>query len=84
MRKNMSQLLNHWVVLLAMEHGRAPLPISLALRKGLMRRGLPNNVNELGVLALRYLFSGDAKTLLAELQSVSQSPSFSCRLPRTP
>ena len=69
----MAPLLGHWVALLAMKHGRAPLPVSPALWKGLLRQGFPNDVNELGNFARRYLFLGDGRMLLAELRKRSEA-----------
>jgi hypothetical protein len=68
LRNTIAPLLGDWVVLLAMKHRRAPLPVSSALWKGLLRKGFPNDLDELGVLARRYLFLGDARMLLAELK----------------
>jgi hypothetical protein len=67
-RNTIAPLLGDWVVLLAMKHRRAPLPVSSALWKGLLRKGFPNDLDELGVFARRYLFLGDARMLLAELK----------------
>ncbi len=67
-RDAIARLLGDWVVLLAMKHRRAPLPVSSALWKGLLREGLPNDLDELAILARRYLFLGDAQMLLAELR----------------
>jgi DNA-binding NtrC family response regulator len=67
-RNTIAQLLGDWVVLLAMKHQRAPLPVSSALWKGLLRRGFPNNLDELAMFARRYLFLGDERLLLAELR----------------
>jgi hypothetical protein len=67
-RNTIAPLLEDWVVLLAMKHRRAPLPVSSVLWKGLLRKGFPNDLDELGVLARRYLFLGDAGMLLAELK----------------
>ena len=64
----MRVLLRHQVVLLAMKHGRAPLPVSPALWKGLLRRGVPGDIFELGTIARRLSFLGDGHMLLAELQ----------------
>ena len=50
-----------------MEQGRAPLPVSPALWKGLVRLGYPDQVGDLDDLARRFLFLGDERTLLAEL-----------------
>jgi hypothetical protein len=41
-RNTIAPLLGDWVVLLAMKHRRAPLPVSCALWKGLVREG-PNS-----------------------------------------
>jgi hypothetical protein len=51
-----------------MKHRRAPLPVSSALWKGLLRKGFPNGVDELAIIGRRYLFLGDARLLLAELR----------------
>ena len=51
-----------------MKNGRAPLPISPALSKGLQRQGFLNDVYDLGSLARRLLFLGDGRILLAELR----------------
>jgi hypothetical protein len=61
-------LLRHQVLLLAMKNGRAPLPISPALWKGLRRHGFLNDICDLGSLARRLLFLGDGRILLAELR----------------
>jgi len=55
-RNTIAPLLGDWVVLLAMKHRRAPLPVSSALWKGLLREGFPNDLDELAILARRYLF----------------------------
>jgi len=68
-RRTMVVLLRHQVALLAMKHGRAPLPISPALLKGLMRRGVGNDLYELGEIARRFSFLGDGRMLLAELKT---------------
>jgi len=67
-RNTIAPLLGDWVVLLAMKHRRAPLPVSSGLWKGLLREGFPNDLDELAILARRYLFLGDARMLLAELR----------------
>jgi hypothetical protein len=67
-QETMWPLLRHVVVLLAMKHGRAPLPVSFALWKGLLRHRLPGDLEELGNLARRFLFLGDGRMLLAELK----------------
>jgi hypothetical protein len=68
LRNTIAPLLGDWVGLLAMKHRRAPLPVSSALWKGLLRKGFPNDLDELGVFARRYLFLGDARLLLGELR----------------
>jgi len=67
-QKTMRVLLRHQVVLLAMKHGRAPLAVSPALWKGLLRRGVLNDLYELGNIARRLSFLGDGRMLLAELK----------------
>jgi hypothetical protein len=67
-RNTIAPLLGDWVVLLAMKRRRAPLPVSSALCKGLLRKGFPNGLDELSIFARRYLFLGDARRLLAELR----------------
>jgi hypothetical protein len=54
-------LLRHQIVLLAMKHGRAPLP-------GLLRRGVLNDVYELGNIARRLSLLGDDRMFLAQLK----------------
>jgi hypothetical protein len=61
-------LLGDWVVLLAMKHQRAPLPVSSALWKGLLRQGVLSDLYELGNIARRFSFLGDERLLLAELR----------------
>jgi len=51
-----------------MKHRRAPLPVSSALWKGLLRKGFPKRLDELATFARRYLFLGDERLLLAELR----------------
>lgn len=72
-RDAIAPLLGEWVVLLAMKGRGARLPVSSTLWKGLLREGLPN---DLGELARRYLFLGDARVLLAELRmrSITTAP----------
>jgi hypothetical protein len=41
-QNTIAPLLGDWVVLLAMKHRRAPLPVSSALWKGLLRKGVRN------------------------------------------
>ena len=64
--RDSSAPLGQWVALLAMKYGRAPLPVSRGLEKALMRQGVDDDPAELGDLARRYLFLGDAQMLLAE------------------
>lgn len=72
--------LSQWVALLAMKYNRAPLPVSRSLEKALVRQGLANDPAELGDLARRYLFLGDAQILLAESRKrpTPISHSFEC------
>ena len=65
-REPAAGLLSQYVALLAMKYGRAPLPVSRTLWRGLLRRGLANDPAGLGHVARRYLFLGDARMLLAE------------------
>jgi len=58
--------LGEWVAPLAMKYRRACLLASRGLEKALICRGLPDDPTELGDLARRYLFLGDAGMLLAE------------------
>jgi hypothetical protein len=51
-----------------MKAGRAPLPVSSALWKGLQRQGFLNDIYDLGSIARRLLFVGDGRILLAELR----------------
>jgi hypothetical protein len=74
LRKTAAAFLTNYVVLLAMKHRCAPLPVSSNLRKELLHRGLINNLDELGILARRYLFLGDARMLLAELEMRPRIP----------
>ena len=67
-QKTMVFLLRHQIVLLAMKQGRAPLPVSASLWKGLLRRGVLNDLDELGNIARRLSFLGDERMLLAELK----------------
>jgi hypothetical protein len=61
-----------------MKYGRAPLPVSSDLQKALLRQGVAEDPAELGDLARRYLFLGDAQILLAESRKrpISISHSF--------
>jgi hypothetical protein len=60
-------LLRHQVLLLAMKHGRAPLPVSPGVLKSLLRRGILNDLHDLGSVARRLSFLEDERILLAEL-----------------
>jgi hypothetical protein len=64
----MVPLLRHQVVLLAMKDRRAPMPVSATLWKGLLRRGVLNDLDDLGSVARRLSFLGDERILLAELR----------------
>ncbi|HYL84197.1 MAG TPA: hypothetical protein VE263_08190 [Candidatus Angelobacter sp.] len=70
------QLLWHQVVLLAMKHGRVPLPVSAVVWKGLQRHGVVNDLYDLGSIARRLSFLGDGRLLLDELKlrTAPQSP----------
>ncbi|HXJ07841.1 MAG TPA: hypothetical protein VNH65_22285 [Candidatus Acidoferrum sp.] len=57
-RITIAPLLGDRVVLLAMKHRRAPLPVSSALWKGLQRKGFPNGLDELAIFARRYQLLG--------------------------
>ena len=61
-------LLWQQVVFLAMKHGRAPLPVSPAIWKGLQRRGVLNDISALGSIARRLSFLGDGRLFLDELR----------------
>jgi hypothetical protein len=61
-------LLRQHVLLLAMKHGRAPLPLSRAVCTGLLRRGVLNDPEALGSIARRFSFLGDEQMLLAEIE----------------
>jgi hypothetical protein len=67
-RNTIAPLLGDWVVLLAMKHGRAPLPVSSTLWRVLLRQGFLNDLDELGNIARRISFLGDERLLLAELR----------------
>ena len=73
-RKREAALLTDCVVLLAMKHRCAPLPVSRNLRRQLLHLGAANNLDELSTLARRYLFLGDARMLLAELRMGPKIP----------
>src|SRR6267378_8392431 len=66
--KTMALLLRHQIILLAMKDRRAPLPVSATLWKGLLRRGVLNDLDDLGSIARRLSFLGDERMLLAELR----------------
>jgi hypothetical protein len=66
-RHTIASLFGRCVALLAMKHGRAPLRFSPAL-KGMLRKGFPNDVDELGNFARRCLFLGEARMPLGELR----------------
>ena len=68
-------LLWHQVVLLAMKHGRAPLPVTPSVWKGLQRCGVLNDLYDLGSIARRLSFLGDGRLLLAELKRRSSTKS---------
>lgn len=68
LRKTIAPLFGHYVVMLAMQHRRAPVPVSSGLWKEMVRLGLPNNLDELAKLARRYLLIGDTRMMLAELR----------------
>jgi DNA-binding NtrC family response regulator len=68
LRKTIAPLFGHYVVMLAMQHRRAPVPVSSGLWKEIVRLGLPNNLDELAKLARRYLLIGDTRMMLAELR----------------
>jgi hypothetical protein len=76
LQKTMVLLLRHQIVLLAMKDGRAPLPVSPALWRGLLRRGVLNDLYELGNIARRLSFLGDERMLLTELKfrTATKSP----------
>jgi hypothetical protein len=65
-RNTIAPLASDSVVLLAMKHRRAPLPVSSALWNGLLRKGFLNDLDELAVFPRCYLSLGDARMLLAE------------------
>ena len=61
-------LLRQHILLLAMKHGRAPLPLSPVVSRGLLRRGVLDDLDELGSIARRFSFLGDGRMLLAEIE----------------
>jgi hypothetical protein len=61
-------LLRQHVLLLAMTNGRAPIPLSPAVCRALLRRGVLNDLQALGNIARRFLFLGDGRMLLAEIK----------------
>lgn len=67
-REPIEPLLDDRVVLFAMKHQQAPLPVSSALWKGLLRKEFLNDLDELAVDARRYLSLGDARMQPAELR----------------
>jgi hypothetical protein len=67
-RRSTMGLLRQHILLLAMKHGRAPLRLSPAVCKGLLRRGVLNDLDALGNTARRFSFLGDERILLAEIE----------------
>jgi hypothetical protein len=67
-RRTLVDLLRHQVLLLAMKHGRAPQPVSRAVLKSLLRRGILNDLHDLGSVARRLSSLEDGRILLAELK----------------
>ena len=67
-RKTTMGLLRQHVLLLSMTHGRAPIPLSPAVCRGLLRRRVLNDFQALGNFARRFLFLGDGRMLLAEIK----------------
>ena len=67
-RRTTMGLLRQHILLLAMKLGRAPMPLSPAVCKGLLRRGVLNDLQALGKIARRLLFLGDGRMLLAEIE----------------
>jgi hypothetical protein len=61
-------LLRQHILLIAMKYGRAPLPLSPAVSRGLLRRGALNDLDALGSIARRFSFLGDGRMLLAEIE----------------
>jgi hypothetical protein len=68
LRNTIAPLLGGRVVLLAMKQQCAPLPVSSALWKGLLRKGFSSDRDELAILVRRYLLLRDARLLQAELR----------------
>lgn len=64
----MELLFRRQVILLAMKHGRAPMAVTPNLWNSLLRRGILDDLYELGNLARRFSFLGDWRMLLAELR----------------
>jgi len=64
----MELLFRRQVILLAMKHGRAPMPVTPNLWNSLLRRGILNDLYELGNVAGRFSFLGDGRMLLTELR----------------
>jgi len=67
-RKTTMGLLRQHILLLAMKHGQAPIPLSRAVCRGLLRRGVLSDLQALGNIARRFLFLGDERMLLAEIK----------------
>jgi len=67
-RRSTVGLLGQHILLLAMNHGRAPLLISASVCKGLLRRGALNDLDALGNIARRFSFLGDGRMLPAEIE----------------
>jgi hypothetical protein len=61
-------LLRHQLVLLAMKHGRAPLPVAPHFWRKLQQRGVLHNLYDLGSIARRLSFLGDGRLLVDELK----------------
>jgi hypothetical protein len=64
-------LLRQHILVLAMKHGRAPLPLSPAVSRGLLCRGVLNDLDALGSIARRFSFLGDGRLLLDEYGSAA-------------
>jgi len=61
-------VLRQHILLLAMKHGRAPLPLSPVVCSALLRRGVLDDLDALGSIARRFSFLGDGRMLLAEIE----------------
>jgi hypothetical protein len=57
----------------AMQYGRAPLPISRSLLKICTRLDCAESVEDLENLVRRYLFLGDERLVLSELQMKAEA-----------